>query len=68
MAVVEMQKVRAIVHQPDVDGFLDVLQRHGAMEFASIEDDSTAELTELSGVAPHASVLPRVQHAISKLN
>ena len=60
-----MQKVRAIVHQPEVDGFLSVLQRHGAMEFTGVDAES---LVDLSGVAPHAALLPRVQHALGFLN
>jgi V/A-type H+-transporting ATPase subunit I len=65
MAVVQMQKVRAIVHQPEVDGFLSILQRHGVMEFTTVGVDT---LTGLSGVAPHAALLPRVQHALGFLN
>jgi V/A-type H+-transporting ATPase subunit I len=65
MAVVQMQKVRAIVHQPEVDGFLSVLQRHAVMEFTAVATDT---LTGLSGVAPHAALLPRVQHALGFLH
>jgi V/A-type H+-transporting ATPase subunit I len=65
MAVVKMQKVRAIVHQPEVDGFLSVLQRHGVMEFTAVSVDT---LADLSGAAPHAALLPRVQHALGFLN
>ncbi len=58
-----MQKVRAIVHQPEVDGFLSVLQRHGAMEFTPISD--SASLRALPTSAPHDALLPRVQHAVA---
>ncbi|MFT5831676.1 MAG: V/A-type H+-transporting ATPase subunit I [Candidatus Paceibacteria bacterium] len=64
MAVVQMQKVRAIVHQPEVDGFLSVLQRHGVMEFTAVDAEA---LAGLSGAAPHAALLPRVQHALGFL-
>ena len=66
MAVVEMQKVRAIVHQPEVDGFLNVLQRHGAMEFISVNVGAES-LQEFTDSAPHATLLPRVQHAVAFL-
>jgi len=65
MAVVEMQKVRAIVHQPQADDFLACVQRHGVMEFTDVSVD---ELQDLSEVAPHAALLPRVQHAIGFLS
>jgi len=64
MAVVEMQKVRAIVHQPQADAFLACIQRHGVMEFTDVSSDA---LQELTGSAPHASLLPRVQHAVGFL-
>ena len=66
MAVVRMQKTRVIVHQPDVDGFLACLQRHGVMEFTALTD-TTKTLQDLSGAAPHAALLPRVQHALGFL-
>jgi len=66
MAVVEMQKTRAIVHQPDVDGFLACLQRHGAMEFTAVSNVADV-LQDLSLVSPHAALLPRVQHALGFL-
>jgi len=59
-----MQKVQAIVYQPDVDRFLATLQQFGAMEFTELADES---LTELSIVAPHTALLPKLQHAISFL-
>jgi len=61
MAVVSMQKVRVIVHQHDVDDFLSTVQRFGSMEFTATAD---GDLTELSSEAPHALLLPRVQHAV----
>lgn len=67
MAVVTMQKTRVIVHQPDVDAFLACLQRHGAMEFTALTDTSET-LKDLSGTAPHAALLPRVQHALGFLS
>lgn len=64
MAVVPMQKIQAVVHQHDVDEFLTCLQRFGAMEFTEVNVDS---LTALSAQAPHAVLLPRVQHVIGFL-
>jgi len=61
MAVVSMQKVRVVVHQHDVDDFLSTVQRFGSMEFTATTD---GDLTELSSEAPHALLLPRVQHAV----
>jgi len=66
MAVVEMQKIRAIVHQPDVDGFLACVQRHGAIEFTAV--GAEGKLFDLSGAAPHAALFPRVQHALGFLS
>lgn len=66
MAVVQMQKTRAIVYQPDVESFLSVLQRHGAMEFTPLTGE-TDVLSSSQGVSPHATLLPRVQHAVGFL-
>ena len=61
-----MQKTRAIVHQPDVDAFLGVLQRHGVMEFVpcAITNEPVQDVVR---VAPNAILLPRVQHATAFL-
>lgn len=64
MGVVSMQKVQVVVHQHDVDDFLATVQRHGAMEFVETTDES---LVDFSADAPHAMLLPRVQHAIGFL-
>jgi len=64
MAVVDMQKVRAIVYQPEVDDFLGVVQKRGAIEFTEVVNGSLATLTQ---AAPHAVLLPRVQHAVGFL-
>jgi V/A-type H+-transporting ATPase subunit I len=64
MSVVPMQKVRVVVHQSDVDGFLTIVQRGGAMEFS----ETTAEQTVLPTMEfPHAQLFPRVQHAVAFL-
>ena len=60
-----MQKVRLIVHQDEVDTALAVLQRHGAMQFTDVTDETMADTTV---VFPHATLLPRVQHAANFLS
>jgi len=65
MAVVSMQKVQAVIHQHDVDAFLACVQRHGVMEFTEVAEDT---LTDLQAIAPHAELLPRLQHAVQFLN
>lgn len=60
MAVVSMQKVQAVVHQHDVDAFLTCMQKFGVMEFTEVENK---DLSQISATAPHAELLPRVQHA-----
>jgi len=64
MAVVPMQKVRVVVHQHDVGDFLTIAQRFGAMEFTPVNDTT---LTDLSGEAPRAALLARLQHGIAFL-
>lgn len=59
-----MQKVRVVVHQSDVDPFLMIVQRGGAMEFSETVAESTVVPTM---VFPHAQLFPRVQHAVGFL-
>lgn len=63
MAVIPMQKVRAVVHQHDVDDFLGMLQRAGVMEFTSVTTDDDEVTSITSAVAPNAALYARVQHA-----
>jgi V/A-type H+-transporting ATPase subunit I len=65
MAVVPMQKVRAIIHQTDVEAFLTVVQKAGAMQFSETEIEHTKEA---SVEYPHAQLFPRVQHAVAFLD
>lgn len=60
-----MQKIQAVVHQPDVDVFLNTMQKFGAVEFVEVTNDS---LKNLSATAPHADLLPRVQHVTKFLS
>ena len=64
MAVVQMQKVRVVVHQHDVDDFLQTMQRHGAMEFSPVSQEN---LSQLTAIAPHAALLARLHHAVQFL-
>lgn len=65
MAVVPMQKVRLLVHRNDVDAALTVIQRNGALQFTPVEKDES--FTDGKVEFPQASLLPRVQHAVSFL-
>lgn len=64
MAVLQMQKVQAVVHQSQTDAFLTCVQKFGALEFTDVTDST---LTDIDSVAPHAALLPRVQHAVQFL-
>lgn len=59
-----MQKVRVVAHQQDVDAFLTIVQRSGAMEFSETVIPETVA-TNLE--SPHAQLFPRVQHAVAFL-
>jgi len=66
MAVVPMQKTQVIVHQPDVEAFLAIAQRFGAVEFTPVAADES--LQGVQSVAPNAALLARVQHATQFLS
>lgn len=61
MSVVPMQKVRVAVHQSDVDAFLIIIQRSGAMEF---REAHIADTTSVQTPFPHAELFARVHHAV----
>jgi len=59
-----MQKVRMVIHRNDVDAFLNVMQRVGAMQFSETHVDDTHDT---ASEYQHAQLFPRVQHAVSFL-
>ena len=61
-----MQKTQVIVHQPDVEAFLAIAQRFGAVEFTPVAANES--LQGVQSVAPNAALLARVQHATQFLN
>jgi V/A-type H+/Na+-transporting ATPase subunit I len=65
MAVVQMQKVRLVVHSSQADEALAVIQKVGAVEFRPVAEASELSATDAS--FPHEKLLPRLQHAIQFL-
>lgn len=64
MSVIPMQKVRLSVYVSDVNMALSVIQKAGAVEFISTD---IKDMVEADVVFPHASLLPKVQHAVNFL-
>ncbi len=61
MSIVPMQKVRVAVHKDDSDAFLQILQRHGAMEFI---ETTVSDYSKSTTPFPYQTLLARITASI----
>ncbi len=61
MAVLQMQKLRLVIHQNDVNRLLELVQPSAAVEFI---DTNTDDLVEIAVIFTHQELLTHVQQAI----